>query len=77
MIHEQLDELVGAALDYLIKDSPQGIGFIAPGRRVKKGVPIMFEVQMKDKELAIKIRKAFAMCMRDKAQMQACSQKTA
>ena len=33
----------------------------------------MFKVQMKDRDLTIKVKKAFALCMRDKAQMQADS----
>ena len=33
----------------------------------------MFKVRMKDRDLTIKVKKAFALCMRDKAQMQADS----
>ena len=66
-----MDELVGAALDYLVKDSSKEIAFIMPGRKIEKGVPTMFEVRMKDKEIALKVRKGFSACMRDKAQMQA------
>ena len=50
-----VDELIGAALNYLIKDSSKGVPFTNPGRRIERGVPTMFEVQMKEKELAIKI----------------------
>ena len=50
-----MDELVGSALDYLLKDSSKGIDFITAGHRIKKGVPTMFEVRMKEKELVIKI----------------------
>ena len=66
-----IDDLVGAALDYLVKDSSKGIAFIMPGRKIEKGVPTMFEIRMKDRDLAVKVRKAFSACMRDKAQMQA------
>ena len=66
-----MDELVGEALDYLVKDSSKEIAFIMPGRKIEKGVPTMFEVRMKDKEIALKVRKGFSACMRDKAQMQA------
>ena len=66
-----MDVLVGAALDYLTKDSSKGIAFITPGRKLEKGVPTMFEVRMKERDLAVKIRKDFSACMRDKAQMQA------
>jgi hypothetical protein len=65
------DELVGAALNYLVPESSKGIAFITPGRRVEKGVPTMFEVRMKEKELSGKIRKEFSARMRDKARMQA------
>ena len=66
-----MDELVGTALDYLSKDSSKGMAFITPGRKLEKGVPTMFEVRMKERDLAVKIRKDFSACMRDKAQMQA------
>ena len=66
-----MDELVGAALNYVTKDSSVGIAFIMAGRNQVKGVPTMFEVRMKDRDLAVKIRKDFSACMRDKAQMQA------
>ena len=49
-----MDELVGRALDYLVKDSSKEIAFIAQGRRLEKGVPTMFEVRMKERDLAIK-----------------------
>ena len=65
------DELVGAALNYLVPESSKGIAFITPGRRVERGVPTMFEVRMKEKDLAGKIRKEFSARMRDKARMQA------
>ena len=38
-----MDELVGAALDYLVKDSSKGMAFITPGRKVEKGVPTMLK----------------------------------
>jgi hypothetical protein len=38
-----MDELVGRALDYLVKDSSKEIAFIAQGRRLEQGVPTMFE----------------------------------
>ena len=66
-----MDELVGAALDYLSKDSSKGMAFVMPGRKLEKGVPTMFEVRMKERELAVKLRKDFSACMRDKPQMQA------
>ena len=66
-----MDELVGAALDYLVKDSSKEIAFVMPGRKMEKGVPTMFEVRMKDRNIALKISKGFSACMRDKAQMQA------
>ena len=65
------DELVGAALNYLVPESSKGIAFITPGRRVERGVPTMFEVRMKEKDLAGKIRKEFSARMRDKARLQA------
>ena len=66
-----VDELIGSTLNYLIKDSAGEVAFTSPGRRIEKGVPTMFEVRMKDREMAIKIRKAFSQAMKDKAQMQA------
>ena len=66
-----IDELIGAALNYLIKDASREVAFTTPGRRIERGVPTMFEVRMKDRDMAIKIRKAFSQAMKDKAQMQA------
>ena len=66
-----MDELVGAALNYVTKDSSCGMAFIMPGRNRDRGVPTMFEVRMKERDLAVKIRKDFSACMRDKPQMQA------
>ena len=66
-----VDELIGGALNYLIKDSAGEVAFTSPGRRIEKGVPTMFEVRLKDREMAIKIRKAFSQAIKDKAQMQA------
>ena len=66
-----MNEMVGSALDYLVKESSKEIAFIAQGRRMEKGVTTMFEVRMKERDLAVKVRKSFLACMRDKAQMQA------
>ena len=55
-----LNALVGAALDTVLADSSKGIAFVTPGRRIERGVPTMCEVRMKDKVLALAIRKEFA-----------------
>ena len=63
--------LAGAALDYILADSSKGIAFVTPGRRVENGVPTMCEVRMKDRELALAVRKDFAKQKKmDRAQVQ-------
>ena len=55
-----LTDLVGAAFDSVLADSSKGIAFVTPGRKIEGGVPTMCEVRMKDKTLAISLRKEFA-----------------
>ena len=55
-----LVDLVGAAFDSVLPDSSKGVAFVTPGRKIEKGVPTMCEVRMKDKTLAIALRKEFA-----------------
>ena len=55
-----LVDLVGLAFDSVLADSSKGIAFVTPGRRIENGVPTMCEVRMKDRILAINLRKEFA-----------------
>ena len=61
--------VVGAALDFLIRDSSKGIAFVTAGRRSEGGVPTMCEVRMKDRDMAIAIRKEFAQKKKDKVDL--------
>ena len=55
-----LVDLVGLAFNSVLADSANGIAFVTPGRRIENGVPTMCEVRMKDRILAINLRKEFA-----------------
>ena len=64
-----LDDMVGVALDYLVPDSSKGIAFVTAGRRLEGGIPTMCEVKMKDRDVAIAIRKEYAQKKKDKVEM--------
>ena len=64
-----LIDLVGTALNVLIQDSASGIAFVTAGRRSEGGVPTMCEVRMKERDMAIAIRKEFAQKKKDKVDL--------
>ena len=52
-----MDELVGAVLTTWSKTPQRGLGSLRLDGGCEKGVPTMFEVQMKERDLAVKIQK--------------------